>query len=113
MGLKWASSAAVEFLDFHLLSLRGDHLGALAENRLRQHGGRRSAVTGDVRRLRRNFAHHLRAEVLELVFQIDFLGDGNAVLGHRGGGGGSYSSSGVLMVGSRSLLAYATGVAEA
>jgi hypothetical protein len=28
-----------------------------------------------------DFAHHLRAHVLELVFQFDFLGDGHAVLG--------------------------------
>ena len=31
--------------------------------------------------LRGDFAHHLRAHVLELVGQLDFLGDGHAVLG--------------------------------
>ena len=28
-----------------------------------------------------DFAHHLRAHVLELVGELDFLGDGDAVLG--------------------------------
>src|SRR4029077_14441598 len=28
---------------------------------------------------------HLRAEVRELVLELDLLGDGHAVLGHRGG----------------------------
>jgi hypothetical protein len=28
-----------------------------------------------------DFAQHLRAHVLELVFEFDFLGDGHAVLG--------------------------------
>ena len=39
------------------------------------------AVAGDVVGLRSNFADHLGAHVLELVFEFDFLGDGNAVLG--------------------------------
>src|SRR5690606_4851489 len=30
-------------------------------------------------------AHHLRAHVLELVLELDLLGDGDAVLGDRGG----------------------------
>jgi len=32
----------------------------------------------------RHFAHHLGAHVLELVFKLDFLGDGDAVLGDSG-----------------------------
>jgi hypothetical protein len=32
-------------------------------------------------RLRSHFADHLGAHVLELVFELDFLGDGDAVLG--------------------------------
>src|SRR6516164_6154815 len=32
-------------------------------------------------RARGNLAHHLRAHVLELVFQLDLLGGGHAVLG--------------------------------
>src|SRR5690606_27161248 len=38
----------------------------------------------DVRGLGSDFLDHLCAHVLELVLQLDFLGDGNAVLGHRG-----------------------------
>ena len=32
-----------------------------------------------------DFLDHLRAHVLELVLELDLLGDGNAVLGDRGG----------------------------
>ena len=39
------------------------------------------AVAGDVVGLRRHFAQHLRAHVLELVLELDLLGDGDAVLG--------------------------------
>ena len=31
------------------------------------------------------FAHHLSAHILELVLKLDFLGDGDAVLGDAGG----------------------------
>src|SRR5690606_30276039 len=41
----------------------------------------RGAVAGDVVGLRRDFADHLRAHVLELVLKLDLLGDGDAVLG--------------------------------
>ena len=50
-------------------------------DRLREHGGGRGAVTGDVGGLGRDFLHHLRAHVLELVLQLDFLRDRHAVLG--------------------------------
>src|SRR4029077_18437501 len=40
------------------------------------------AVARDVRGLGGDFLHHLRAHVLEFVLQLDFLGDGHAVLGH-------------------------------
>src|SRR6202012_4692240 len=39
------------------------------------------AVTGGVGGLRSDLAHHLRAHVLELVLELDLLGDGDAVLG--------------------------------
>src|SRR5208337_1928314 len=42
-------------------------------------GGR--SVAGIVAGLRGDLAHHLRAHVLELVFEFDLLGDGDAVLG--------------------------------
>ena len=41
-------------------------------------GGR--AVARHAALLRGDLAHHLRAHVLELVFKLDFLGDGHAVL---------------------------------
>src|SRR5262249_7329927 len=41
-----------------------------------------STVTGDVGGLGGSLAHHLGAHVLELVVELDLLGDGNAVLGH-------------------------------
>ena len=42
------------------------------------------AVAGSVGRLGSHFAHHLGAHVLELVLQLDFLGDGDAVAVMRG-----------------------------
>ena len=39
------------------------------------------AVAGDVAGLRGDLAHHLGAHVLELVGELDLLGDGDAVLG--------------------------------
>ena len=46
-----------------------------------QNGGGGGAVAGLVGGSGSDFAHHLRAHVLELVFEFDFLGDGDAVLG--------------------------------
>ena len=71
-------------LDGHRVGAGGDVLRAFAIDGLRQHGGRRRAVAGDVRGLARHFAHHLRAHVLERIRQVDFLGHRDAVLGDRG-----------------------------
>jgi hypothetical protein len=71
-------------LDFHGVRASGDVLRALAIDRLCQHRGRRSAIPGDVRRLARDFLHHVRAHVLERILQVDFLRDRHAVLGDRG-----------------------------
>src|ERR1700736_3229383 len=49
-----------------------------------QHGRGGGAVAGCIGRLGGDFAHHLRAHVLELVLKLDFLGDGDAVLGDAG-----------------------------
>ena len=68
-------------LDGHRVRAGGDVLEAFAEDRLREHGGGRGAVAGDVRRLGRDFLHHLRAHVLERIGELDLLGDGDAVLG--------------------------------
>ena len=68
----------------HGIGAGGQHLHALAEDALGQDGRGRRAVAGDVVRLRGDFAHHLGAHVLEAVLELDFLGDGDAVLGDGG-----------------------------
>src|SRR5213592_1556684 len=70
-------------LQRHRVGARGDRLQALAEDRLRQHrrGGR--AVAGNIGGLGRHFLHHLGAHVLDLVFELDLLRDGDPVLGDR------------------------------
>ena len=72
-------------LELHRVGAGDDVLRAFAVDRLRQHGGGGGAVAGRVRRLARHLAHHLRAHVLERILEVDFLGDGHAVLGDRGG----------------------------
>jgi hypothetical protein len=72
-------------LEVHRVHAGGDELHAFADDGLGQHGGCRGAVTGDVGGLGSDFLDHLRAHVLELVLELDFLGDGNAVLGHGRG----------------------------
>ena len=68
-------------LEIHRIHSGGDELEPLLDHRGGQHrrGGR--AVAGPVTGLRGNLAHHLGAHVLELVFEFDLLGDGDAVLG--------------------------------
>ncbi len=51
---------------------------------LREHRGRRRAVSGDIRSLGRHFAHHLCSHVLHGFFQFNLFGDGHAVFRHRG-----------------------------
>ncbi len=68
-------------LQIHRVHAGGHGLHAFADDGLSQHGRGGGAVTGDIGSLRSDFLHHLRAHVLELVFQFDFLGDGHAVLG--------------------------------
>src|SRR5690606_11532686 len=68
-------------LEVHRVHAGGHALHAFAGQRLRQHGGGGGAVTGIVGSLACYFLDHLRAHVLELVGQFDFLGDGDAVLG--------------------------------
>src|SRR4051812_37504850 len=61
---------------------RCHRLGAFLDNGLRKNRCGSCAITCEVRGLRGNFTHHLRTHVLELVFKLDFFGDGDAVLGH-------------------------------
>src|SRR5262249_23757691 len=49
-----------------------------------EHGRRGRAVAGEVTGLDRDLLDHLRAHVLELVGELDFLRDGHAVLGDAG-----------------------------
>jgi hypothetical protein len=71
-------------LEVHRVGAGGHELAALAVNRLGEHGGGGGAVTGDVGGLGGDLLHHLGAHVLELVLELDLLGDGDAVLGDEG-----------------------------
>ena len=68
-------------LEIHRVHAGGHRLDAFLDDRGREHGRGRGAVAGLVVGLLRDLAHHLRAHVLELVFELDLLGDGDAVLG--------------------------------
>ena len=72
-------------LEGHGVGAGGDVLQGLLEDGLGQDGGGGGAVAGLVAGLGGGLLDHLRAHVLEVVLQLDFLGDGDAVLGHRGG----------------------------
>ena len=67
-------------LEVHRVHAGGHGLGAFLHDGLGQNRRRGGAVTGDVVGLRGHFAHHLGAHVLELVGELDLLGDGHAVL---------------------------------
>src|SRR5579883_1636499 len=75
-------------LEVHRIHAGGDRLGALLDDRGGEHGRRRGAVTSDIGGLRGHLAHHLRAHVLELVLELDLLGDRHAVLGDARGAEG-------------------------
>ena len=68
-------------LQIHRVHAGRDRLHALAQDGMGQNRGSGGAVTGHVIGLLGDFAHHLRAHVLELVLELDLLGDGDAVLG--------------------------------
>ena len=72
-------------LQVHRIHSGGDELETLLDDRGGQHrrGGR--PIAGTVTGLRGDLAHHLGAHVLELVFEFDLLGDGDAVLGDARG----------------------------
>ena len=73
-------------------ALEGDRVGAggdvtqaLVNQRLGQNGRGGGAVTRDVVGLLGNFLHQLGADALERIVKVDFLSDGDAILGDRGG----------------------------
>src|SRR5690606_24594515 len=72
-------------LHVHRVATRGHSLEAFTDDGLRQHGGGGGAIAGLVGGVRSHFLDELRAHVLELVLELDLLGDGHAVLGDRGG----------------------------
>jgi hypothetical protein len=55
---------------------------------LRQHGGGGGTVTGHIGGLGSDLFHHLGAHVLEFILHLDFLGNGDAVLGDGRGAEG-------------------------
>src|SRR6187549_2672069 len=61
-----------------LLSLQAFEDDGLSEN-----GGSGRAIAGFIRGVGSDFLHQLRAHVLELVLELDLLGNGHAVLGDR------------------------------
>ena len=72
-------------LEGHRVGAGGDGAEALVDHRLGQHGRGGGAVTGDVVGLGGDLLGQLRAEVLERVVELDLAGDGDAVVGDRGG----------------------------
>src|SRR5471030_1182421 len=72
-------------LEIHRVHAGGYRLAAFAHNRCGQNGRGGGAVAGLIGSPRGHFAHHLCAHVLELVFELDFLGDRDTVLGDARG----------------------------
>src|SRR5207244_8231985 len=71
-------------LQGHRVRACGYGLDAFTIDRLRENGRGSGAVAGDVGGLRGDFANPLSAHVFERVFQFDFFGYGDAVLGDGG-----------------------------
>ena len=76
---------------------------AFAEDGLRQHGGGRGSVTRRVAGLAGDFADELSTHVLVGILELDFLGDGHAVLGN-GRGAELLVENGVAALGSERRL---------
>ena len=72
-------------LQRHRVGAGGDVAQALADHGPGEHGGGRRAVTGDVVGLLGDFLDELGADLLVGVLELDLLGDGDAVVGDRGG----------------------------
>src|SRR6202166_597831 len=72
-------------LQIHRIDARGNGLEAFADDRLCKNGRGGRAIAGFVGGVGSDFLHHLRAHVLELVFELDLFGYRHAVLGDGGG----------------------------
>ncbi len=68
-------------LEQHGVGAGGDVAHPLVDDRLGQHGGGGGAVAGHVVGLGRGFLQELGAHVGEVVFELDLLGHGDAVVG--------------------------------
>ncbi|BBG29711.1 RTX toxins and related Ca2+-binding proteins [Zymobacter palmae] len=65
----------------HRVHARDDTFQAFIDDSLSQNGCRSSTVTGSVGGFGSDFLDHLSAHVFELIFQFDFLSNGNTVFG--------------------------------
>jgi hypothetical protein len=72
-------------LDAHGVHASRDGFEAFLDEGVREDGGGRGAVAGDVVRLGRDFLEQLGSHVLVGIQELDFLGDRDAVLGDGGG----------------------------
>jgi len=72
-------------LQIHWIHAGGNRSGTFLDDRVREHGRGGGAVARLVRGLACDLAHHLGTHVLELVLELDLLGDGDAVLGNAWG----------------------------
>ncbi len=68
-------------LEVHRVHAGSNRLHTFTNDRLSENGSGGGAITGKIIGLAGNFTDHLRAHVLELVFQFDFLGNADTVLG--------------------------------
>ena len=71
-------------LDLRGVAARGDVAQPFGEDGLGVDGGGGGSIAGNGRGLGSDFLDHLRAHVFVRVFELDFLGDGDAVLGDGG-----------------------------
>src|SRR6185437_2631338 len=91
-GLRLCTQAFDDLLDglvdtalqVHGIGAGGYVLETFTDDGLSQYGSGRGAVTGDIGRLGSDLFHHLRAHVLDGIFQLDLIGYGNTVLGDGG-----------------------------
>src|SRR2546426_6672043 len=86
LGVDGAANHRNRFLDAalhgHGVGAGRDRLHAFAIDGLRQNGRGGGAIASDVGSLGSDFTHHLRANVLQPIFQFDFFCHGHAVLGN-------------------------------
>ena len=72
-------------LEGHRVGAGGHVAQALADQRLGEHGRGGGAVAGDVVRLLGDLLDELGTDLLVGVLELDLLGDGDTVVGDRGG----------------------------